>query len=59
MVEGLELSPQFFEEWNRLFQASKFSQLSGFAVQPRGHIVLQDHGNPVWFRNLKIRPLNP
>jgi hypothetical protein len=45
------------EEWNRLYQASKFREMDGFGVQPSGHIVLQDHGDPVWFRNLKIRPL--
>lgn len=45
------------DEWNRLYQASKFSELTGFGVQPRGHIVLQDHNDAVWFRNLKIRPL--
>ena len=47
------------EEWNRLYQASKFRELPGFAVQPRGHIVLQDHGDPVWFRSVKIRSLDP
>lgn len=43
--------------WDSLYQASKFSGMAGFGVQPAGHIVLQDHGDPVWFRNLKIRPL--
>jgi hypothetical protein len=45
------------DEWNRLYQASKFSEMPGFGRQPRGHIVLQDHSDPVWFRNIKIRPL--
>lgn len=43
--------------WNQLFQASKFKELTGFGVQPRGHIVLQDHNDPVWYRNVKIRPI--
>jgi hypothetical protein len=36
--------------------ASKFKGSSGF-LEParRGHIGLQDHGNEVWFRNLRIR----
>ena len=45
------------EEWNRLYDASKFNELPGFGVQDQGHIVLQDHNDPVWVRNLKIRPL--
>jgi hypothetical protein len=36
--------------------ASKFKSSRGF-LEPaqRGHIGLQDHGNEVWFRNLRIR----
>ncbi|HEX6926777.1 MAG TPA: DUF1080 domain-containing protein [Longimicrobiaceae bacterium] len=45
------------ERWDSLYQASKFTEYPGFGVQQRGYIVLQDHGDPVWFRNLKIRPL--
>ena len=39
--------------------ASKFKSISGFAAKRAGHIVLQDHGSAVWFRNLKLRPLAP
>jgi hypothetical protein len=45
------------EEWNRLVAASKFNDMPGFASMPSGHVVLQDHGDPVWFRNVRIRPL--
>ncbi|AQG78223.1 3-keto-disaccharide hydrolase [Spirosoma montaniterrae] len=34
---------------------SKFNQYSGFARIPEGHILLQDHGHSVAFRNIKIR----
>ncbi len=37
--------------------ASKFAQWPQFAPAARGHIALQNHGNAVWFRDLKIRPL--
>ncbi len=34
---------------------SKFKDLAGFGEAERGHILLQDHGNTVYFRNVKIR----
>lgn len=45
------------DEGRKLIANSKFSNWPHFAKSPKGHIVLQDHGDPVWFRNLKIRPL--
>lgn len=38
--------------------ASKYRDIPGFAERRRGHIVLQDHGDDAWYRNLKIRELN-
>ncbi len=35
--------------------ASKFKDVPGFGEKVRGHILLQDHGGEVWFRNLKVR----
>jgi hypothetical protein len=29
----------------------------GFAVRRKGQIVLQDHGDVVWFRDIKVREL--
>ncbi len=43
------------EAWNAAIAKSKFQDMEGFGVQPRGHIGLQDHGDPVWYRNIKIR----
>jgi hypothetical protein len=45
------------EEWNRRLAASKFADMPAFASRRSGHIALQDHGDPVWFRNIRIRPL--
>jgi hypothetical protein len=36
---------------------SKFKDRKDFGEAPRGHILLQDHGNQVFFRNIKIRVL--
>ena len=45
------------EEWNARVAASKFKEWPGFGMNKRGHIALQDHGNPVWYRNIHIRSL--
>jgi Domain of Unknown Function (DUF1080) len=34
---------------------SKFKDTKGFGETAKGHILLQDHGNAVWYRNIKIR----
>jgi hypothetical protein len=44
-------------EWQRKVAASKFIEWPGYGRAPRGHIALQDHGDRVAFRNIKIREL--
>ena len=39
------------------FAVSKYLPIEEFAEKRAGHIVLQDHGDDVWFRNIKIREL--
>jgi 3-keto-disaccharide hydrolase len=46
------------DEWKRLVAASKFAEMPEYGLSLDGHIALQDHGAPVWFRNIKIRPLD-
>jgi len=35
--------------------ASKYHSIPGFAERRKGHIVLQDHGDEVYFRSIKVR----
>jgi len=43
------------DEWHDKVKASKFHRWPGFARNTTGHIVLQDHGDPVWFRHIRIK----
>jgi hypothetical protein len=40
-----------------LLAASKYAKIKGFGDRRQGHIVLQDHNDEAWYRNIKIRPL--
>lgn len=41
--------------FDSLLARSKYAPTEGFADRRAGHLVLQDHGDDVWFRNIKIR----
>lgn len=45
------------DQWNRLVRDSKFTD-PPFASQRLGHIGLQDHGDRVAYRNIRIRPIS-
>ncbi len=43
------------DAWRAMIAGSKFKDWQQFAGAPQGMICLQDHGDKVWFRDLKIR----
>lgn len=45
-------------DWEAKVKASKFSQWPTYGRARRGHIVLQNHGDWVAYRSIKLRPLN-
>jgi hypothetical protein len=45
------------EEWNSLFQLSKYNKYPDFEKKRKGHIVITNHSDDSWYRNIKIRRL--
>ena len=45
------------DDWNARVAKSKFAPFPQFAKVKPGRILLQDHSDPVWFRNIRIRRL--
>lgn len=43
------------KEFKALVAESKYKKYEGFGEAKKGHLLLQDHGNEVAFRNIKIR----
>ncbi len=54
-VVEYERNTQMFDA---LINTSKFNGNTTFGTQPQGHILLQDHTDEVWFRNIKIKILD-
>lgn len=53
IVEFAMATPRF----DSLLAKSKYRNIRNFADRRAGHIVLQDHGEEVFFRNIRIRSL--
>jgi len=44
-------------DWQARVQAGKWNDYPGYGKAKTGLVGLQDHGNRIWFRNIKIKPL--
>lgn len=45
------------DQYNQLVKNSKYNKYKDFGLAEKGHILLQDHGNRVYFKNIKMREL--
>jgi cytochrome c len=45
------------DHWTDMISKSKFKDMKGFGLAEKGKIALQDHGNTVWYKNIKIKTL--
>lgn len=55
--EKINEFPVHGEEWDKMVAKSKFKDWEDFGKYRSGHIALQDHGDKVWYRNIKIKDL--
>ncbi len=58
-LNGVEMAEyeQGSPDWTARVAASKFREMPDYGRAMSGVIALQDHGDRVWYRNLKIRPI--
>ncbi|QDV09356.1 Trehalose utilization [Planctomycetes bacterium Poly30] len=46
------------EEWKAAVADSKFAKVEGFGQPAPGRLLLQDHGDEVWIRGMRVRRLD-
>ncbi len=47
----------FSPDWTTRLMASKFKDVPRYGREPRGHLVLQEHGSRIQYKNLRIKVL--
>ncbi|WP_116106308.1 DUF1080 domain-containing protein [Lewinella sp. IMCC34191] len=47
----------YSDDWEEKRNSGKWKDAPDYAKFRSGYIVLQDHGSPLWFRNIRIREL--
>ena len=55
--ENVVSTTMWDDNWKKLVADSKFKTWEGFGAYKKGKICLQDHGNAVWYRNIRIKKL--
>lgn len=45
------------DNWKNMVAISKFKDMPGFGKYKKGKIALQDHGDEVWYKNIRIKRL--
>ena len=54
IVVEFDLGTPYF---NDLMAKSKYKNIPGFAEHRAGHLVIQDHEDAAWYRNIKVREI--
>lgn len=47
----------YSKDWETRRNSGKWEEFPDYKIAKKGLIALQDHGDPVWFKNIKIRTL--
>lgn len=45
------------DDFKQKIAASKFKNVENYGIIPEGHLLLQDHGSKIYYRNIKIKEL--